>query len=723
MKRFLALTMAMVILLGLTACNNQTSGDPTGGGSVYDPYAQYTDYNDRSQAIYDGALGEFYTAYEQAKAVDSVSMRYALMAVAEAKLLSSAVFLPLNSNGGNYAVSRLAPYTIPSVLWGNDAERFHDALVTTTPITAAHREEMKQKWYELKGTGEYEQWAKKYLRYQGYTLKDSYTIHYSTDPQTWDVLATSMTADADAIVNTYDGLYEYDCEGELQPALAQSYEKTENPDGTVSYAFTLRSGVKWVDSQGRAVADVKADDFVAGMQHMLDAAGGLEYLVAGHSPEDSLIVNAYQYQTGAISDFSQVGVQAPDDATLVYTLTRDVPYFMTMLGYSVFAPMSRAYYTAQGGKFGAEFDATASTYSYGRTPDNIAYCGPFLVANHTRENTMVFRANPAYWNADGINIRTITWNYNDGKDALKGYNDTISGTVDGASLNASSIEKAKSDGVFDTLAYIGTPDAVTSLAFYNLNREAMSNFNDQSTAVSPKDQTQKQRAAAAMHNVHFRRALSFATDRSAYNAQTKGEDLKYTSLRNSFTPGDFATLEEEITVDIGGRAVTYAPGTRYGQIMQDQLDADGVPITVWDPQAEAGNGSSDGFDGWYDPENAARELETAVSELEGLAISADNPIYLDLPYFSGVDYYTNRANAYKQSVESALGGAVRINLVACADMNSVYYAGYYIGHGSEANFDIYDLAGWGPDYGDPQTYLDALLPQYAGYMTKMLGIF
>jgi ABC-type oligopeptide transport system substrate-binding subunit len=723
LKRTLAIVLVLAMIFGLTACNRRNTGSQGDGSDIDDPYGQYTDYTDRSQAIYDDALGEFYTAYERAKAAENVSMRYALMAVAEAKLLASAVFLPLNSSGGNYAISRLAPYTVPSVLWGNDAERLHNALVTTAPITVAHREEMKQKWYELKGTGEYEQWARKYLRYNGYTLKDSYAMHYSTDPQTWDVLATSKSADANAIVNTYDGLYEYDCEGVLQPALAESYEKTANPDGTVSYTFTIRSGIKWVDSQGRAVADVKADDFVAGMQHMLDAGGGLEYLVAGHSSADSLIVNAYQYQSGAISDFSQVGVRAQDDTTLIYTLNRDVPYFLTMLGYSVFAPMSRAYYTAQGGKFGAEYDSTSAAYSYGRTPDNIAYCGAYLVANNTPENTIVFRANPAYRNADKITIRTLTWNYNDGKDALKGYNDTMSGTIDGATLNASSIEKAKSDGVFEKLAYIGIPTASTALAFYNLNREALSNFNDWNMAASPKDLTQKQRAAAAMYNVHFRRAISFAADRGAYNAQTKGEDLKYTAMRNSFTPGNFVTLTEEVTIDLGGTPTTYASGTWYGQILQDQLDADGVTIQAWDPSAEAGNGSSDGFDGWYSPENAARELEIAVSELEELAISPENPIYLDLPYFSGVDHYTNRANAYKQSVENALGGAVRINLVACPDMNSVYYAGYYIGYGSEANYDIYDLSGWGPDYGDPQTYLDTLLPQYAGYMTKLLGIF
>lgn len=39
------------------------------------------------------------------------------------------------------------------------------------------------------------------------------------------------------------------------------------------------------------------------------------------------------------------------------------------------------------------------------------------------------------------------------------------------------------------------------------------------------------------------------------------------------------------------------------------------------------------------------------------------------------------------------------------------------------NADIYDCTGWGPDYGDPSTYLDTMLPDGAGYMTKCLGIY
>lgn len=717
MRKIIALTLAL--LLSLTACSRDGGND--GGQLQYvDPYEEHgEDYDARSQAIYDDALGDFYEAYQTAKEAESLSDRYALMAIAEAKLLSSAVMLPLTSDGGTYNISRLAPYTVPNALWGNDQDRFHNALVTTQPITAAHREQMKSQWAKLKGTGEYEDWAEDFLKREGYTLKDSYTISYSSDPQTWDVLATSRAADTRALVNVYDGLYEYDSEGTLQPALAESYVETKNDDGTVSYTFKLRSGLKWVDSQGRMVAELRADDFVAGLQHMMDAAGGMEYLVEG------LIVNASEYISGSITDFSQVGVKALDDTTLVYTLTGETPYFMTMLGYSVFAPLCRSYYQSQGGRFGGEYDDSAVSYTYGQSPDRIAYCGPYLVTNSTAENTIVFRENPSYWNRDDIKIRSIVWLYNDGEDELKAYQDTMSGTIDGAELNASSAAKARSDGVFEDLAYVSASGATTYFAFCNLNREALWNFNDSSVAISPKSETQKIRTKAAVYNLHFRRAIAFAADRGSYNAQAVGEDLRLTSLRNSYTPGNFVSLPEAVTVSINGTTKEYPAGTYYGQIVQDQITADGLHITVWDPSAEAGIGSSDGFDGWYDPAAARKELEQAVQALgeQGITVSPEDPIYIDLPYFSGSDNATNQAQAYRQSVESNLGGAVKVNLIPCSDMYDVLYAGYYVSAGYEANYDIYTRSGWGPDYGDPQTYLDTLLPQYAGFMTKMLGIF
>lgn len=713
-KKSMTLILVASMLVGsLASCGSKTTNN---AGSIdLDKYASM-DYDDASSAIYNDVLGEFYTEYQEAKEETNVSARYAKMALAEAKLLETAVMLPIYSKGGNYAVSRVAPYTIDYTLWGNDMERFHQAVVASDFITSEDRAEMKAKWAELKGTGTYLDWAKEFLTGKGYTLKDTYTIAYATDPTTWDTLATSRASDSEAIVNTYDGLMEYDVEGILQPALAESY--TVSDDG-LTYTFKIRSGATWVDSQGRKVADVTADDFVAGMQHMMDAMGGLEYLIEG------VIVNASEYIGGTVTDFSQVGVKAVDDNTLEYTLVAPCSYFVTMLGYGVFAPMSRTYYESMGGKFGADYDPSAESYLYGKDSNSIAYCGPYLVTNATANSTIVFTANDSYWNKDNINIKTLTWLYNDGSEATKAYNDAVAGTIDGAGLNSSSLELAREDGNFDKYGYISSTDATSYIAFYNIYRSAYANVQDSTKVVSPLTEEQKSLAKAAMANVHFRRAISYAVDRGSYNAQSVGEDLKYTSLRNTYTPGNFVYLEEDVTVDVNGKSTTFKAGTAYGVILQAQLDADGIAIKAYDKNADDGAGSSDGYDGWYNVENAKAELEQAIKDLKdaGITVDASNPIYIDLPYFSASTRWTNMANAYKQSVESTLEGKVIVNLVACADADEWQNAGYYTENGAEANYHVYDLSGWGPDYGDPSTYLDTMLPDYAGYMTKCIGIF
>ena len=480
--------------------------------------------------------------------------------------------------------------------------------------------------------------------------------------------------------------------------------------------FKIREGLNWVDSQGRAVDTVKADDFVAGFQHMLDAQGGLEFLVQG------VVANASEYIEGTVTDFEEVGVKALDDTTLVYTLTEPCTYFPTMLSYGVFAPMSRSYYESQGGKFGADY---TTDMDYGTDADHIAYNGPYLVTNHTASNTIVFKANEAYWNYDNLDIKTLTWLFNDGSDVTKAYNDWMAGTLDGVGLNSSTLEIAKGDGNFDKYQYISNTNSTSYMAFFNMNRAAWANTNDETTVVSTQTEEDHARVNAAMNNVHFRRALAFADDRASYNAQFQGEELKLVALRNSYVPGNFVSLEEDVTVDINGTATTFAAGTYYGEIMQAQIDADGVTIKVWDPAGNDGAGSSDGFDGWYSLENCAAELALAVEELAaaGVEVSKENPIALDLPYASNAENYTNAANTFKQSVEEATDGVIVINLVACTDYSEWYYSGYYTDYGYEANYDIYDLSGWGPDYGDPSTYLDTMLPDYAGYMTRCLGIF
>ncbi len=755
-RKTLAAMLAVTMVVGLTACGSGNGGSDAGNTPAADTTQQQTTdtpatdqtpstdagtdtepaaeadtrlaaevypeefnvegWTDESSALYADVLGEFNEYYQKSLVVDSLSERWALMAIAEAKMLESGVFIPLSTRGGNYAISRVAPYTVNSTLWGNDSDRFHQALIADKFIIPADRDEMKAKWAELKGTGTYEQWAKDFLAEKGYTLSDTYNVAMTSNVTTWDALNTSRQADSEAIVHTYDGLMEYDIENVQQPALATGYEVSD--DG-LTYTFHIREGVQWVDSQGRKIADVKADDFVAGMQHMMDCMAGLEYLVQG------IIKGSNEYISGETSDFSTVGVTAPDDYTLVYTLEAPCSFFTTMLGYNVFAPLCRDYYTSQGGKFGEEFSADDASYVYGTDPDHIAYCGPYLVTNYTPDTTIVYEANPTYWNKDNINIKKQVWVFEDGTDATKTYTDAVAGTLAGTGLNTASLEVAKADGNFDLYAYTSATDATTFNGFLNINRKAFANFNDATVAVSAKTVDDAKKTAAAMQNVHFRRALCSSLDRGSYNAQSQGEELKLNNLRNCYTPGTFVFLEEETTVDINGTATTFPAGTFYGAIMQAQIDADQVPWTVWDPTADGGIGSSDGFDGWHNPSYAKSELEAAVAELAaaGIEVSAENPVQIDLPYFAGSEIYTNRANVFKQSFESTLENKVVVNLIPCESADDWYYAGYYPEYGYEMNADMMDVSGWGPDYGDPQTYLDTMLPDYAGYMVKSIGMF
>ena len=711
MKKIIALLLAICMLGALAACKKADNKN-NAVDSFKDPYASIADYDELSRAVYDDVLGEFYKYYGEAEKATTDSMRYALMAIAEAKLLGAGIFLPTTSKGGNYAMTKIAPYTNTPILFGNDTYRFHDRIVTTEPIKAADITAMKAKWNELVATGTYESWVKSYLGEKGYTIKDTATFYFDADPTYWDVLATSYAADSEILVQTYDGLIEYDMENQPKAALAESYTVSE--DG-LKYTFKLRQGVVWVDNQNRKVADLKADDFVAGMQHMMDAEGGLEYLVCAGCAN---IVNADEYIAGEVTDFAQVGVKAIDDYTVEYTLTQPTSYFPTMLGYGVFAPMSRSYYESKGGKFGAEYDPTAETYLYAKGPDSIAYCGPYVITSFTSKNTIVCEANTFYWNKDGNNLKSFTYMYTDGTDHQKMYDDFFNGVVDTLGMTTQRVEIAKAKGTFDTYAYVSETDATTYCGFLNLNRTSYATGADE-LGKSVKTDSDKARAEFAMLNQHFRLAVVQAIDRGTYNAQSVGEDLKFNSLVNTYTPGTYVNLAEETTVKINGVDKTYAAGTFYGKIVQDQLDADGVKLTVW-------NGtSSSGFDGWYNKEAAAAELAKAIEELKaaGLNISAENPIYLDFPVQADSEVSKNQKNVMKKSIEEVSGGCIKVNLVEYASSADYQAATYRFNVGSDANYDLNDGSGWGPDYGDPSTYLGTMLPDYAGYMTKSLGIF
>ncbi len=718
-NKFLAAVMTAALCLSPTAAAYAEAPEALDLAAIDE-----MDYDEACETIYDYVLGDFASVYDEAKA-ETGDLRMAKMAIADAKLMETGVFLPNITQGGNYAMSRIVPRTNASMtMWGVDGDRWQTALVTNELITSEDRTQLLTMWSEAETAEDYFAAAKEYLTGKGYTFTDNLVQTTAYNVNIWDTIATSYTSDAFFICPTYDNLMEYDAKGVQQPGIAESYEVSE--DGTV-YTFHLRQGVKWVDQQGTELGEVTADDWVASMEHLLDNSDALGYLLS--NTDGCGLLNFSAYLAGEINDYTQIGVKAIDDYTLEYTLEAPFAPFTTMLSYSCFAPLNRDFYRSQGGTFGCEGE-TYTPGDYGKTPANIAYCGPFLITNFTAQNTTRYEANPTYWNAEKMNIQSMEYSYNDGSDVLRSYNEAKEGVIAGAGINSSALELMKTEKpegqdqtYFDLYSYITPGEGTTYCGWVNVNRGTWANYDNPDVGVSPKTEEDIARTRVAILDQHFRLALLMALDRGSYNAVSVGEDLKYARLRNSYTPGTFQFLTEETTVSINGEDTTFPAGTAFGAIEQAQLDADGYPIQVWDPEGDSGAGSGDGFDGWYNPDNAKAELEQAIAALsaQGVEVSAENPIYIDYPYGSYSEIATNQANVVKQSIESALDGAVIVNLIAFDKDTDEEGAVYRFSAGNEANFDFSTGSGWGPDYGDAQSYLDTI--QMYGYMCKNLGLF
>ena len=689
MRKFLSLMLALIMMLSVVAVSAE---------AVYE--------RAEDEDIYYTVLGDYDELMQEAKAAENNDERFMLYAQAEAYLLDSAVMVPTTTRGGAYQITHIAPRTIPYVQWGNDDDRLFGLVVSDEFITKEERTELMDAWAKaVAGEGEYDPAA--ILEAKGHTIQKNYKTTFSTAPVTLDWLNTSSQSDTEITVNTVDGLVQYNNLNQLQPALAESWEISE--DGTV-YTFHIRQGVKWYTSAGEAYADVTAKDFVAGFHHMLDAAAGLEWLVEG------VVAGASEYLAGG--SFDEVGYEAADDYTLVVTLEGNIPYFMTMLTYSCFLPICEEWYLSHGGVYGIEeyqeaFADTAA-YTFGKNTDvaSQVYCGPFLIQKLNPDSEINLVKNPNYYKADEVTLDSITWIYDNGENMAQYYADTVAGIYAAVALRPANgtMQLALDDGNFEKYAYITDTESTTYFGGLNVNRGtyALANGN----CASPKTEQQKIDTHTALMNKNFRKAFLFAFDQATYNAVSNGEELKEANLRNMYTHPEFVSIENDVT-DENGK--TFAAGTFYGEMVQyylSQLEAaDGVPEDQYTIVA-------DGVNGWYNAEKAQAYLAKAKEELGD---SVSYPITIDICYYSANSTQTAQINAVKQVIEGALGAEnVQINMVEATTSEDYYAGGYRASSGAAGNFDFFYGSGWGPDYGDPSTYLDTF--GVNGYMLKVIGV-
>ncbi len=487
----------------------------------------------------------------------------------------------------------------------------------------------------------------------GSSGEQTFSYVYTTDPDTLDYSISNKKSTSEFTGNAVDGLLEVDKYGNLIPSLAKDW--TVSKDG-LTYTYKLRKGVKWMTSEGEEYGEVKAQDFVTGLQHAADKKSSALYLV------QKSVKGLDDYVSGKTKDFSTVGIKAIDDYTVQYTLSQPESFWNSKTTMGILMPVNEEFLKSKG-----------DDYGQGTSPSSILYCGPYLIKSITSKSSATLEKNPTYWDADNVKISKVKLTYYDGQDSeslIRGFDNgdyTVARVFPNGS-NYKSVEKKHKDDI----VYTDQGSSTYNLSF-NIDRQAYE--ITKKTTDAQKASTKK-----AILNKDFRQAIMFAFNRKAYVAQANGEAGANKVIRNTFTPPNFVQID----------------GKQFGDAVEKDLEAYG---DEW-----KGVSVADGKDTLYNPSKAKEEFAKAKADLQAQGV--EFPIHLDLPTSSTFTEGIKQAQSFKQSIESTLGAeniVIDLNMVSEDDLQRVTY---FAENASQQDWDLNNNLGWGPDYTDPSSYID-----------------
>lgn len=318
----------------------------------------------------------------------------------------------------------------------------------------------------------------------------------SLDPQQ----ATDGTS-FEVIADYTDGLMQMDADGQAVPAIAESYEVSD--DG-LTYTFHLREDAVW--SNGTPVT---AADFVFGWQRAVDPDIASEY--AYMLSDIGQVKNAAEIIAGEM-DKSELGVTAVDDYTLQVELNVPVSYFLSLMYFPTFYPVNEEFYNTCADTFGTSPETTLSN-------------GAFVLDDYEPAATSFHLSkNPDYYDADTVQLAGLNYQViQDSQQALMSYQ---AGDLDTTLINGEQVDQVKDDPEFMTIG--------AGYLWY----------------ISPNMNASDPDVAAALSNLNIRMALTMAIDRESITTDVlkDGSLPTYTAVPPEFATGpdgsDFSEDQE-----------------------------------------------------------------------------------------------------------------------------------------------------------------------------------
>ena len=345
-KRALALVLSVVTALSLlTACGGSTgaststqtqeaAGEATGESTIY-PTPEGVTY----KAIAEGKSAPDWSEYEalitEIKTTTDMENRVALMHKAEDILMGTAAVIPIYY--------------------------YNDLYLQKTDVEGIYSNLFGFKFFQF-----------------ATCPRDVLKINLASEPAKVDPALNSSVDGACLAVNMFEGLYTYDKDGNLQPALAENTEISE--DG-MTYTFTLRDGLKWSDG-----TDLTAKDF--------------EYAWKRAAAPETAADYGYMFDAIAKNADGALDVVASEDGkTLTVKLVAPCAYFLDLAAFPAYLPVPQAQVEAAAGW---ETNPGAWAAEAGFVTN-----GAYTMTAWKHEESMVLTKNDNYWRADEVTIPEI----------------------------------------------------------------------------------------------------------------------------------------------------------------------------------------------------------------------------------------------------------------------------------------------------------------------------
>jgi len=216
-------------------------------------------------------------------------------------------------------------------------------------------------------------------------------LHFGngTNIQTTDPHIATGLPEHHVITSIFEGLVTknpYTLEPE--PGVAESWDISS--DG-LTYTFYLRENALW--SNGDLIA---AEDFRWSWERALTPE-----LAAQNSYMLYPILNAEAFNTGEISDFSQVGIKVISDLVLEVQLRAPTPFFLQLMDHYITYPVHRE--TVE--SFGLYTDNLSRWSREG----NIVSNGPFELTEWQVNSHVRVEKRENYWDADTVKLNAIVF--------------------------------------------------------------------------------------------------------------------------------------------------------------------------------------------------------------------------------------------------------------------------------------------------------------------------